>query len=285
MTRLFSPQESPKLNIATEKFSEYYNTSSLVSQEAISDFFYSLKDSIANTVDRLFSGDLEKAAIDASSNKYEVLNVARRIHIAHLSDEVVTTPERFKGQYTEYLKTLTEVSEDMMADTVQLLGTLKMAVAGFINEYKEGSILTIYGATYVKASETKQKKHQASMSKFFPLTKATSKTEATNVIRSLGDIETIYRGLPALSSSVSSDKVTAIQKLAREVSDMIDILIEQNKQSSILSKNSSAKKQFIDMVHIGAKNVEFCGYLYANAIFFYTAVKSLSDAVIIAGNR
>lgn len=285
MTRLFSPEESPKLNLTLEQFADYYSSSAVVSQEAISDFFYSLKDSIANTVDRLFDGDLDKAAIDASSSKYEVLNVTRRIHIAHLSDEIVTTPERFKGQYTEYLKTLTEVSEDMMADTVQLLGTLKMAVAGFINEYKEGSVLTIYGTTYVKTSEAKQKKHQATMSKFFPLTKATSKTEATNVIRSLGDMETIYRGLPALSSSVSSDKITAIQKLAREVSDMIDVLIEQNKQSSILSRNSSAKKQFVDMIHIGARNVEFCGYLFASALFFYTAVKSLSDAVLVVGNR
>lgn len=285
MSKLFAATESPKLHLSAEEFVEYYSTSSVVSQEAISDYFHALKDSIANTVTRLFDGNVEKAMLDATSNKFEVLNVAKRVHIAHLSDEYVTVPEGFQGLYTDYLKHLTKTSEDMFADTVQLLNNLKMAVAGFVNEHKDGNVLSVYGVSYAKLSEAKCKKHRESTSKFFSSKKGTSKTQATNVIRSLGDVETIYRGLPELSAVVSSAKVAEIQKLAVEVSEMIDVLIEQNTQSAVLTNNSSAKREFINMVHVGAKGVEFCGYLYANTIYFYNGVKSLTDTIIVVGNR
>lgn len=285
MSKLFNMEETPKLKLSTEQFLQLYQSSSVVSQESISDFLYSLKDSVFNIGDKLFSSDLEKAAIDAMRNKFEVLNVGKRLHMSELADEVVTVPESFKGRYVDYQGVLTEASELMFADTVQLLNNVKMAIGGFINEYKEGGVLSVYGVSYAKNSEALYNKQRKLMAKFFTVSKATSKAKVTDVIRSMGDMERIYKDIPQLSASCSKDKVMQIQKLVAEIDEIVDVVIEQNQESGILSNNSSAKRQLINMIHVAAKNVEFCGYLYANTLFFYNGVQSLSQAILRVGGR
>lgn len=285
MSKLFSQEEVLFPSISTEDFVSYHKVTKVVATEAVKDFFSQVKDTLANGYDRLLDPSKEKVMIDASSSKYEVLNICKRIETAHIAHELVITPERFKGQYTKYLEDLVKASEDMVPDTIKLLENIKLAVAGFVNEYSEDGVLSIYGVAYAKTSEGKRKKYQSQLAKYFPHTKTTSKANAKEVVRSVNDMKFIYDRLPMLSASISQEKLEHLQKLTKDVSDMVDVLIDQNSQSGIMVKNSGAKQDLVDILHIGAKNVEFCGYLHANAMQFYTAVRSLSDVIIKVGNR
>ena len=73
-------------------------------------------------------------------------------------------------------------------------------------------------------------------------------------------------------------------KIANEASDLIDLLIEQNNSSGILLKTEHIKKELVNALHVAAKEVEVAGYLYSNAIFFYSAFKNLSQVLIAKAN-
>lgn len=66
---------------------------------------------------------------------------------------------------------------------------------------------------------------------------------------------------------------------------MVDVLIEQNSKSGILLKNDAAKRDLVEMIHIGATGIQFISYLYANTVYFYKALESLSNAVLVVGKR
>ena len=76
-----------------------------------------------------------------------------------------------------------------------------------------------------------------------------------------------------------------ITRLSKEVAEMVDLLIEQNGKSGILLRNDEAKKDLVEMIATGAKSVSLVGYLYANTMYLYKALESLSSAVIAVGNR
>lgn len=285
MFKLFDNTEVSVPDLTIEEFSEQHSKMSVVSTEAIEDFFYKTKDVFSSTKDRLFNSEIEKVAIDATSSKYEVTNITKRVPFKDVAYEIVTTPERFKGQYTNYVKDLISVSNEMIPDTIKLLETLKMAVASFINEYSSNGVLSIYGVAYGKTLEDKRLAKLKLISKYFPNTKTTSKANVKDVIRNNNDLLSIYSDVPKLSSLVSEDHLKQLTKLSKEVSEMVDVLIEQNSSSGILINNSEAKKDLVTLIQTGASSVEFCGYLYANSLQFYTSVKSLGDVYIRAGNR
>lgn len=284
MGKLFNQEDVTLPKTSMEEFVSFHKHSQTVATEAIKDFFSQTKDVFSNAIDRLDSSK-EKAMIDASSSKYEVINISKRIETAHIAHELVTIPERFKGLYIPYLEDLIKVSEDVIPDTIKLLENIKLAVAGFVNEYSENEVLTVYGMAYAKTSEGKRIKHQKNLSKYFPSSKTVAKTNVKDIIRNSTDIKTIFDKLPILSMAISEDRLEAIQKLTKDVSEMVDILIEQNTSSGIMTKNTGAKKDLVDLLHIGAKNVEFCGYLHANVLQLYSSIKALSDVYIKVGNR
>lgn len=285
MSKLFEGEEIAPMNVSLEEFSKRYNASVFISREAIQDYFYKLKDVISTTNESIFNSDLEKASLDATKDKYEVINISKRIHIAHLSDEVVTTPDKFKGTYLDLLLELKSSSGIMYEDTIKLLSNIKMAVASFINEVSKDGALSIYGVSYSKNSKKKREECLKKVSKFFPHSKSITKAKATDVLKSLKDLEVIFKEVPELAKVSSEYKIDKLLTLSKEVSEMVDILIEQNANSGVLTNNSTAKKDLVDMLQVGATNVEFCGYLYSNTLFLYKAIKDLSDTVIRVGNR
>lgn len=285
MNKLFNTNENVGVrHYSAEEFVTLYNTSSVVSMESIGDFFHSVRDKL-NTLSSSLLSNTDTALVDALANQYEVKNVLKRVHFSDLAHENVVIPERFEGQYTAYLKTLTDSSKVIVPDTEQLINNLKMAVSSFINEYSEDGVLTVYGKKYAKETSKTIETHRQKVAAFFPIKKSNAVAKVKDVVRSNGDIETLFLSVRQLEGHINLNKLKNISKIAKELSEMVDSLIDLNSRSGILLKNTDAKKDLVEMIHIGAIAVEFSGYLYSNSVYLYNALGSLSEKILKVGGK
>jgi len=285
MSKLFHSEEPiAVLHYSAEEFVDIYKTSSVVSTESVNDYFAGIKDKLS-TLTQSLTTTTDKALLDATSNQYEVKGVLKRIHFSDLANENVTVPERFQGKYSDYVKALLDASKDSIPEAEQALNNLKMAVSSFINEYSEDGVLTVYGKRYLQAADKVFHGHQTKLATFFPIKKSTAISKVKEVVSSNGDIEKLFSSVKELEAHINLNKIKAISKQSKELSEMVDVLIDLNTRSGILLRNTDAKRDLVEMIHIGARAVEFSGYLYANTIYLYNAVKALSEVVLVVGKR
>lgn len=284
MNKLFGGAVTANVQYSTEEFLNYYSKANIVSTEAVLDYLGAIKDKV-NVFSTVVFTDTDNALVDATANRFQVQSVLKRVHFSDIAPEIVMTPERFQGEYTEYLKTLTAAAKEVVPEVTQLLNNLKMAISGFINEYSEDGVLTVYGKSYADASEKIINKQKEKVSKFFPVNKSNTSSRVKDVIRKNGDVETLLNDVKHLEANISHAKLKDIVKLSKEVSDMVDTLIEQNSKNGILLKNDNAKRDLVAMIYTGASGVEFVSYLYANTVYFYKALHSLTQAVLVVGKR
>lgn len=284
MTKLFGGAVTANVQYSTEEFLNYYSKANIVSTEAVLDYLGAIKDKV-NVFSTVVFTDTDNALVDATANRFQVQSVLKRVHFSDIAPEIVMTPERFQGEYIEYLKTLTAAAKEVVPEVTQLLNNLKMAISGFINEYSEDGVLTVYGKSYADASEKIITKQKEKVSKFFPVNKSNTSSRVKDVIRKNGDVETLLNDVKHLEANISHAKLKDIVKLSKEVSDMVDTLIEQNSKNGILLKNDNAKRDLVAMIYTGASGVEFVSYLYANTVYFYKALHSLTQAVLAVGKR
>jgi hypothetical protein len=283
MSKLFAGEKIGEKNFSTEEFRNYHGTAKVVSTEAITDFFYKLKDSF-NTLSSSIAGlDNDKIVTDVLATRFETSHVAKRVKFVELRDESVSKPEKFKGKYVEFSEDMIKSAGVLVDNTQESLSNLKMAVASFINEYSEDKVATLYGISYFKDAEKVTEAQRKDIAKYF--TGSGVKASVGDVLKSLSDIDVLFSDIQTLDSVLNQSKIEHIGKLANEVSELIDVLIEQNTKTGVLLKNDSVKKELISAVHIVAKEVELVSYLYSNCIFFYSGVKTLSEKIIEVGNR
>lgn len=268
-----------------EEFKDYYNKVVVISSEAMSDFFFKLKDSFNTIQTTLLNIDRDKAALDTLSTRFETEHVISRLKYIDIKDELVDKPENFKGKYVDYIKDLISSSDEVLKNTESTLNNLKLAISSFINEYTEDKVHTLYGGIYFKEADKIVDKHQKEISKYFPKANSSVKAYLGDLLKSLNDVPNIYSSIQTLEEIINERKIDDISKLANEASSLVDVLIEQNKTSGILLKNNTVKKELVDALHIAAKEVEFLNYLYSNIIFFYASFKKMSDILLAKGKE
>lgn len=273
--------ESPKLS--QEQFKDYYRSASVVSMEAISDYFFKLKDTF-NTINNSLFVVEDDTAVKALSTRFETEHVVKRLKLINVKDHTVLIPENFSGKYVDYLQDLLQITDVSIKSTEKTLSSLKLAISGFINEHSENNVVTLYGAAYFKDAEKLTEAHRAIISKYFKKSTNSVKSHVGDVLKSLQDVPQIYKDLITLDSTINTSKIKEISKTSNEASELVDVLIEQNRSSQILLKNDSVKKELINALYVTAKQVEFVAYLYSNVLFLHTAVKSLSDKLIEQAN-
>lgn len=280
MAKLYSVNDSIATALSIEDFSKYHQTSSVISQEALSDYLYKLKDSFSTVFSTILNTNNDKIVTDVLATKFETKHVASRLKFIDVKELIVSKPENFSGKYIDYTKDLIAAASVLAPNTEITLNNLKLAVASFINEYKEENVYTVYGATYFKESKVTTEVYRKKISKYFPHSNASVKSNIGNLLKSLSDIDHLYNDIQKLDSLINLEKIEKISKLAHSTSDLIDSLIDHNVSSGILLKNNENKKQLIEAVHIAASEVELLSYLYSNTIFFYSAFKTMSDAIL-----
>lgn len=274
--KLYAPNQDFKLSFPEEKFINYYSSSVVISQEALSDYLYKIKDTYSNIFSKLTS-KYDKPVIDITTNKFETIHKIRRLKFNNIKDYVTSKPENFKGKYVDYTLDLINSSNVIANDTETTLNNLKLALASFINEYSEDKLHTLYGSVYFKKSSKLIEEHTKEISKYFPIANGSTKDTIGNLLKTLNDIEALYKNIEILDSILNLTKINYIAKLTNEVAELVDSLIEYNIRTNILNNNNHAKKELISAIHTAAKEVEFLNYLYSNTIIFYGVFKNLID--------
>ena len=283
MSKLFAGEPIQAVKFSTEDFRTYHNTASVISQEAITDFFYKLKDSFATLSSSIAGLDNDKIVTDTLSSRFEAEHVVKRVKFAELRDETVSKPEKFKGKYVDFTADMIKAASILVDNTQESLVNLKMAVSSFINEYSEDKVSTLYGISYFRDAEKLTESQRKEIAPYF--NGSGVKAYVGDLLKSLNDIGTLHSDVQTLDSVLNQSKIEHIAKLANEVAELIDVLIEQNTKTGVLLKNDSTKKELVNAVHIVAKEVELVSYMYSNCILFYSAFKTLSTKIIEVGNR
>ena len=281
--KLFNKDDTLKVELSQETFTNLYTSSKVVSTEAIGDYLFKLRDSINSTHARFIDNSKDIASVELVNTRLETEHVVKRLDFVEFRHAALSKPENFYGRYVDYIKDLTDTSDVIVKDVKVSLANLKLAVASFINEHRDSKLGGLYGYEYFKTSERLVDNHTKVISKYFPKKDSSVKTRASDVLKNLSDVPTIYTHVFELTNILNTPTIEEISKLVKDVSLLVDSLIEQNNNSGVLIKANKTKKELIESLHIVGKEVEFVGYLYTNALLFYTAVKSLSNEIIKAG--
>ena len=282
--RLFTEGETPSIQLSTEEFGAYYQTATVVSMEALSDYLFKIKDGFATLKAKLVDHSQDKMLTEVLSTRFETVHVVKRLNFVHVKDHYVQIPESFHGKYVDYLQDLVEVATTFVPNTQMTLNNLKLAISSFINEYSEDKIHTLYGVSYFKEAQKQTQNATEQISKYFPVKSHATQAPVGSVLKNLNDMDQIYKLLSKLESIINLPAMEQINKLALDAAELVDIVIDQNTKTSILLKNNATKKELINIIQISAKQTEVAAYLYSDVVFLYTAIKRLSELLIELGN-
>jgi len=275
--KLFATTENIKISLEREIFLQHIENSKTISTENLFDFLYSIKDTFINIANKITGNINDKITLDVVSNKYETLNKIKRIDFVKAKDHIVSKPENFEGKYIDYTLTLINSARVISEDTEKTLNNLKLAIGGFINEYRENKALTLYGDIYFKKTEKLIESHRKDIVVFFPHKNLNTKTTLNKVLKSLNDIEPLYKNIEILDSTLNFTRLQFITKITNECAELVDSLIELNTKNNILEKNNHIKKELIKAISISAREVEFLNYIYSNIYIFYGVFKNMIE--------
>lgn len=278
MPKLYSNEHIPTQVKSLEEFVAFYNSSTVVSAESLDSFFSKLKDTFHSAKRTVTSS--EAIVSNLLLTRFQTESVIKDINYIDFKETTVEVPENFKGKYIDYLKALLEIAETLNSTTTNTLNHLKLSISSFMNEYKEDKVFTLYGTSYFQETEKELKENKKLLKPFFPTDSRSVKAKVSSVLYTLKDVPELYNKAQELEKLITFEDIKKANRLASEASDLIDVLIENNKNSSVLLKNNQTKKDLIFAIQIAAEQVEFQNYIYANMTFLYAAIQKLSEAIL-----
>jgi len=277
-------EEIMKIDFSLEEFVDYYQNSSVISEEALSDYLFKIKDTFITIGSKLTNRINDKAVLEITSNKFEVLHIVKRLKFIEVKDFITSKPEGFKGKYIDYTLDLINVSNNVIGNIEETLNSLKTAIGIFINEYNSDKIAELHNNVHFKITADELDKNTKEISKYFKLGDKNTKAKIMDVLKSLNDIEPLYKNIEVLDGVINISKIEYIGKLANEVSELVDSLIEQNAKTKVLEKNDKVKAELVSALNIAAREIELINYIYSNVFIFYGVFKNLIDDLIAAEN-
>lgn len=276
--KLYKQTEKIVLDFSTEKFLEQYSTSPVVSLESVDLFLAKVKDSLQAGVAKVYS-DEPRYIEEMLSNKRATIVKAREVKFQYFAQETVSKPESFSGYYTQYLKELLVVSNEVSHATDYLLDTLKMTVGTFINEYSDDKHDQIYGAVAYSNAAKKIDSHKKTIANYFKAPPGKVKTQVKDILKSLQDIEPLYGQMESIAEIFTDAKVKAMGIKISSVTDMVDALVQVNMTSGVLTKKKDSKEKLLNAVHTTAEYVEYYHALLAHWVFFCKAFTDLAKSL------
>ncbi|WP_396190392.1 hypothetical protein [Flavobacterium sp.] len=278
--KLFSNDQVASKQMTVEAFQVYHSTASVIAAESMSTFLGQVKDLFSNSLN-VFKSDTEERFIQETlSDRYQVSAKLKEVSLNDIRHAVVSKPESFRGLYVDYMKDLVVVSQaarKLFEDTTPLV---KTAVANFINEYSDTKADQIYGYPKTKIAEKKLQELKKIIGDYFPLPANKVKASPVELIRSVNEVNELYQLLNQLSTeSINPTQFKSMEKEVKNVSDLVDSLIQHNINSGVLLKNNLAKQQLIECITILAHMSEFYASLYARTVVYCSAFKSLVNEI------
>lgn len=272
----------PEFHIAHEAFANYYANAQVVSMESVSQYLYRIRD-IFHSATNFITSDQDKFVQETLSNKYETLHLAKKVSYADFRLTLVSRPEMFSSLYVDYLEDLSDIAQSTHESTLKSLDTLKLAVANFINEHQDGQLDTIYGARYFDQERKTIEKNKEVNKKHYKAHQNKTTTPVQTLIKSMTDFDKIYALIDTCAGTLNSLNSDHIGKQVRDVTELIDALVDHNLKTAVLANSQGAKKELVEAIDHTARSVEFFAALCAEFFGVCSSFKTLSDALVKHG--
>lgn len=270
------------LSIAHEDFATYYQNARVVSMESISQYLHRIKDTF-HSAKNFITSDQDKFVQETLNNKHETLYLVKTVPYNEFRLETVSRPEMFSSLYVDYLQDLQDTGKQVHEVTLRCLDNLKLAVATFINEHQDGQLDTIYGARYFEQDKKILQSAKDLHKKHFKAPQNKTKTTVQSVIRSMTDFDKIYPLIDNCASTLNSLNASHIDKQVKDVTELINTLVDHNLKTGILVNSQDAKKELVAAIDQTARSVEFFAALCAEFLGVCAGFKSLTEALAQQG--
>ncbi|EKD89707.1 MAG: hypothetical protein ACD_33C00003G0001 [uncultured bacterium] len=277
--KLFTNTDNQEVQDKTslESYSHYLSNTNVIAQEALTDYLFKVKDKFTNAYNFITNQYTDKIVQDIVSNKFETLSKIKRINFTNIREHITSKPENFNGKFVEYTLDLINSNNVMLTEVETTLNNLKMSIASFINDYDDKKLNTLYGSEYFKKTEKLLEVHTKAIAVYFPINNGNTKVKFKDILKSLHDVDALYKDIEILDKNANLSRLNYIAKMAKDCSELVDVIIEQNKNGNISLKNDDFKKQLTEAIYIAAREVEFVSALYANTVYFYGSFKNVLD--------
>ena len=278
MPRMYLPSDVIDRDMSLEAFAGYYQQASVVSLESVDRYLAKVKDTL-HTAKKLFTSNEDQFVQETLNERFEIHVLSKKVPYQQFRVASVSRPEGFSGLYVNYLQELEEIAKKTLESVTSSLEHLKISVASFINNHHEGQIDTLYGLHYFVQERKVIDQLKKQNSKFFKAAQNKTKTTAQEVIRAMTDFEQIYPLIDGVALSLNQPNAKTIEKKVRDVTELIDALVDQNLKTGILVKSEGAKKELMTAIDQAARAVEFYTALHAEFFACCSAFKTLTEAL------
>lgn len=267
-----------------EDYQSLINRNLYLTTEALQDYFYKLKDlfrSISNNFTKEYNDFI---AIEVTNDKLEVLNRLKRINFFQIKDEITSKPEDLEGKLIDLSSELIKAFNTLKPDIEITFESLEIAIAKFINDYKDKNVLSIYNDVHFKGTEEKISKIKKRFEDFFPRQTGSTKAKFKSIFYNLKDIETLYSDISTLSNLVNQDYIRELNKRSEEISNLIDVLIREIPNLSETT-NKKAKEELYSALYTAAKEQELFFYLYNITYKLYGSFYNIKEDLKRLSNK
>ena len=267
--KLFSSTLQEPQSISIEQFLSYSEHSEVIANEALTDYLYKTKDLFVNSFNTITNKYNDKVVRDVISTKYETLHKLKRIKFSQVDTLLISKPENFDGFFTDYIIDLKDTTNDVNLNIETTLHKLKSLVGFYINEYKEDKVNISTASSYFKEVDNDNKQHTKTISSYFKHTNGLTKGYLKKHLRTLSDIEVLYKDIESFSYILTEQRIKQINKEVKDIVEYIDMLISNNLKNHGKLINDKVKKDLTFSIYTTAKQIELLSYLYSNAYTFY----------------
>jgi hypothetical protein len=265
-------QKEAKISYTQEELYEYLTTSTVISSEAVTDYFAKLKDTLNAAIGLIYTPYNDKAVADILRHKHEVIEKAKMLDYTVTSFNVTSKPINFKGYYTNFVDDLYDNATEINELTKATLAKFKTALSLYINNNFELVDASMLGVNQFKTSDSKREQIESDISKYFSSKNGDTKARFRDIFRSYNDIKPVIEGIIRLDSVIYPDKLKETEKEIESIKGLLDTIVENYINNP--SENTKAKQDLMVITNICAKIVEMHYYFYGTCYNFYSVFKN-----------
>jgi len=271
-------QENIKTTYSKDSLYEYLITSTVISNEAITDYFAKLKDAINAAIGLIYTPYNDKAVADILRHKHEVIEKAKHLDFTATSFNVTSKPINFKGYYTNFVDDLYNNAKEINELTKNTLSKFKTVLSLYINSNFELVDASMLGINQFKLADSKREKIESDVSKYFSSKYGDTKARFRDIFRSYSDVKYVIDGIIKLDSVIYPDKLKEVEREVESIKGLLDTIIENYINNP--SRNTKAKQDLMVITNICAKIVEMHYYFYGTCYNFYSVFKNNIDDLL-----
>lgn len=250
-----------------------------ISTESLTSFF---REFTARTIDltgALVPSFAERSYKQSMRRSNIVRAKMREMTNIDLANITFIVPESFSGNMLIYTEDLITAYDSVVESTKSLLSSILFDIANNINVSYTGVVNP--PTSFMKAKDLRMRREvfQKKISGQFGFKRSKSYSKVIDHFRSPTEVVDVYNRLSALERTLGKTSIDDVIKLTNQLHEELNVYINAVKSTKMDSKSARAFKELTESVYEAARDVEFIGYVQANALQLYRSIEDLGEKV------